>query len=96
MHRLKTLLPLMVIGLSVALNASFADARGGNSVIESGVVDLDQDGNVIVVTLDEETLYPSNGNGLLDAGQIAPGDEVQVRIVTDRGHKHRGHVTILK
>ena len=84
---------LLALALIVGMCApAIADSA---TVFEDGVVMVDQRGTVSVVTASGE-YEPINGAALLRAGQIAAGGEVTVKITTDKGHKHRGHVTILK
>jgi hypothetical protein len=80
-----------------------ASVYAGNSEttveIQTGIVVVDR-GEVGVALRSGEVVVPSNGAGLLRAGAILPGDEVDVRIIVhtkEKGrHKHRGHVTVLK
>ncbi|MCA9247085.1 MAG: hypothetical protein KDA42_08225 [Planctomycetales bacterium] len=96
--RIFALLALFTVVLAIALPRP-AQADTDNVEILSGVVVVDRDG-VVLVLLDQDAgeVEPVNGAGLLNAGQIAPGDVVDVKITHDNGkkHKHRGHVTILK
>jgi len=85
---------LLAVMLVVSISTlSYADAD--NVTVTTGIVDI-HDGTVVVLIEQRDVVVPSNGAGLLASGQIAPGDVVDVKIVTDRGHKHKGHVTILK
>lgn len=72
------------------------------TTFETGVVRVRQSGAVRVVVnpgqQDRRVYDPVNGEALLRAGRIGPGQLVRIKITTDNGkkHKHRGHVTILK
>ncbi len=85
------LLALLLVG---GFSATSAEARD-HIVVTTGVVAV-QGGDVVVLTRDGRSLVPNNGQGLMRAGKISLGEQVTVRVVTDRGHEHRGHVTILK
>ena len=68
----------------------------GEVTFVDGIVDEDG-GGVTLFDREGTNVVPSNLAGLLKSGQIAPLDEVTVRIVSDKGrNKHRGHVTVLK
>lgn len=95
---------LLAIVLAFCMAAStYADSPVTYAV---GVVDVDADGTVSVCVTESrdpdprceegDVLFPSNGKGLVQSGQIMRGDIVDLKIVYDRGHKHRGHVTVLK
>lgn len=95
---------LLAIALAFCTAAStYADSPVTYAV---GIVDVDADGTVSVCVTDSrdpdrrckegDVLFPSNGRGLLQSGQIVPGDIVDLKIVYDRGHRTRGHVTVLK
>ena len=92
-----TVFAVVVVGLALAsIGIPVALANSGDAQVMEGVVVVDSDGEVLVRTRDAVGHPTTNGGGLLKAGQIADGDTVDCLAATGRGHKHRGHVTILK
>ena len=99
LSRAKRVVPTSLLGVMLALSILSSAAVAGEVIIAHGTVVVDQ-GTVFVVGVcvdqDCERFIASNGRGLLRARKIHNGQTVTVRVVLDKRHKHRGHVTILK
>ena len=104
---IKSVIPASLAAVLLVFCFSVSTYAAHDEVVTfaTGIVDVEEDGTVTVCVIDArdsdceegDFLVPSNGHGLLRSGQIELGDIVDVKIITDRdGHKHRGHVTVLK
>ena len=101
---IKTFAAVSLLATLLAFGVSASAYADSPVTFAVGVVDVQEDGTVRVCITDAEDskceegefVFPSNGKGLVQSGQIAHGDTVDLKIVYDRSPKFRGHVTVLK
>ena len=99
LSRAKRVVPTSLLGVMLALSILSSAAVAGEAFFTDGTVVVGDNGTVFVdvcVDKDCERFIATNGRGLLRARKIEPGQTVRVRVVLDKRHKHRGHVTVLK
>ena len=102
---IKSLIPASLLAVLLAFCLSVSTSEAGVVIETDGVICVEGDTVFVRVILpdakggcEDVYLVPSNGKGLLRAGQIEDGEPVGVRIVENNGRRqtHRGHVTVLK